>query len=69
MKSTAPDVTTYLQQVPAERRACLTALRQLCRETLIDYTESMDYGMPSYTKNGIVEVGFAQPKKLYLAVC
>ena len=67
MHSTAPDVLTYLQHVPADRVACLTTLRQLCLDTLIDYEEAMEYGMPSYKKNGTVEVAFASQKR-YIAL-
>ena len=62
MQSTAPDVTAYLEQVPEERRAALTRLRQLCLETLEGYDEAMAYGMPTYAKNGTPEVAFASQK-------
>ncbi|MCU0494735.1 MAG: DUF1801 domain-containing protein [Chloroflexaceae bacterium] len=62
MQSKATDVTTYLAQLPEERRACLNQLRQLCLETLEGYSEAMEYGMPCYTKNGTVEVAFASQK-------
>jgi uncharacterized protein YdhG (YjbR/CyaY superfamily) len=70
MHSTAPDVLTYLQHVPGDRVACLTTLRQLCLDTLLDYEEAMEYGMPCYKKNGTVEVAFASQKRyiaLYIA--
>jgi uncharacterized protein YdhG (YjbR/CyaY superfamily) len=70
MRSTAPDVPTYLQQVPVERAACLNELRQLCQTILNEYEEGMDYGMPCYKKNGTVEVAFASQKRyiaLYIA--
>ena len=70
MHSTAPDVVTYLEHVPPERVACLGELRQLCRKTLIEYEEGMDYGMPCYKKQGRVEVAFASQKRsiaLYIA--
>ena len=67
MHSTAPDVPTYLRHVPADPVACLTELRQLCLDTLIDYEEGMDYGMPCYKKNGTVEVAFASQKR-YIAL-
>jgi uncharacterized protein YdhG (YjbR/CyaY superfamily) len=69
MQSTATDVTAYLQELPEARRAALARLRQLCLDTLVGYEESMDYRMPGYKKNGLVEVGFASQKKyisLYL---
>ena len=66
MHSTAPDVLIYLQHVPENRVACLTTLRQLCLDTLLDYEEGMDYGMLCYKKNGTVEVAFASQKR-YIA--
>jgi uncharacterized protein YdhG (YjbR/CyaY superfamily) len=62
MQSTAPDVTAYLEQLPTERRAAIAALRQLCVATLEGYAEGMQYGMPSYAKDGVVEVAFASQK-------
>ena len=62
MQSTAPTVDAYLEQVPAERRAALLKLRELCRNTLRGYDETMEYGMPGYKKAGTVEVGFASQK-------
>ncbi|HEY0602010.1 MAG TPA: DUF1801 domain-containing protein [Herpetosiphonaceae bacterium] len=63
MQSTAPDVTSYIQEAPAERQPSLAALRQLCLETLAGYEECMAYGMPGYTRNGTIEVGFASQKR------
>lgn len=62
MQSTAKDVTTYLEEVPAERKAVLTELRKLCLATLTGFEESMTYGMPVYSRNGVVEIGFASQK-------
>ncbi len=62
MISQAPDVTTYIQEAPENRRQSLTTLRELCLDTLDGYEESMEYGMPSYKKDGIVEVAFASQK-------
>jgi uncharacterized protein YdhG (YjbR/CyaY superfamily) len=67
MQSTAPDVPTYLAEVPAARQASLTRLRELCLELLPGYVEGMLYGMPSYSKAGVVEVGFASQKQ-YVAL-
>ncbi|HEU4322330.1 MAG TPA: DUF1801 domain-containing protein [Roseiflexaceae bacterium] len=70
MQSDAPDVDTYLQQIPEQRRAALVALRELCREILAGYEERMQYGMPVYLRNGVGEVGFASQKhyiSLYIA--
>lgn len=62
MQSKAKDVATYLRELPEERRAPLTALRELCLETLTGYEEVMEYGMPGYKKDGVGEVGFASQK-------
>jgi uncharacterized protein YdhG (YjbR/CyaY superfamily) len=62
MQSKASNVGQYLKEVPAERLETLKQLRELCRTTLDGYDESMEYGMPSYTKDGIVEVAFASQK-------
>lgn len=62
MKSSAVDVSAYLQEIPVDRRACLTTLRNLCLDTLAGYEEDMDYGMPSYKRDGVVEVNFASQK-------
>lgn len=62
MQSKALDVGTYLQEAPEERREVLTAIRQLCLEELKGHEEGMEYGMPSYSRDGTVEVGFASQK-------
>jgi uncharacterized protein YdhG (YjbR/CyaY superfamily) len=69
MQSKAKDVTTYVQEAPAERQPYLAKLRELCLEVLTGYEEVMEYGMPGYKKNGVGEVGFASQKNyisLYL---
>jgi uncharacterized protein YdhG (YjbR/CyaY superfamily) len=62
MQSTAKDVSAYLEEVPAERRAALVELRKLCLVALKGFEESMSYGNPAYSRNGVVEVGFASQK-------
>jgi uncharacterized protein YdhG (YjbR/CyaY superfamily) len=62
MQSFAKTVTAYMKSVPAERKAALKKLRDLCRLTLTGFEESMDYGGPCYSRNGEVEVGFASQK-------
>jgi uncharacterized protein YdhG (YjbR/CyaY superfamily) len=37
-------------------------LREICLATLPGFEESMQYGMPSYSRNGTVEVAFASQK-------
>jgi len=62
MQSKAKTVTAYLKEVPAERKAALKKLRDLCRLTLTGFKESMTYGGPTYSRNGVVEVGFMSQK-------
>ena len=62
MQSNAKDVTAYLKEVPADRRATLERLRKLCLKHLKGFQESMDYGGPCYARNGEAEVGFASQK-------
>ncbi len=62
MQSTAKDVTSYLEEVPAERKAALVELRRQCLTVLNGFEESMQYGGPCYSRNGVIEVGFASQK-------
>ena len=63
MQSKAESVDQYLKEAPQERRESLNQLRKLCLENLVGYQESMQYGMPSYSKEGgEVEVAFASQK-------
>lgn len=62
MQSDAKNVTEYLKEAPSERKAALTKLRKLCRNSLKGFQESMMYGMAVYTHNGEAEVGFASQK-------
>jgi uncharacterized protein YdhG (YjbR/CyaY superfamily) len=63
MQSKAPDVSSYLEQLPDERRIALEKLRQFCRRFLRGYEECMEYGMPVYKRNGVAEVAFASQKQ------
>jgi uncharacterized protein YdhG (YjbR/CyaY superfamily) len=69
MQSSAKTVPAYLKKVPTEeRKAALKQLRDLCRLTLTGFKESMSYGMPGYSRTGVVvpcwddKVGFASQK-------
>ena len=62
MQSSAKTVPAYLKEIPESRRAVLKQLRELCRTTLTGFKESMQYGGPCYSRNGVVEVGFASQK-------
>src|SRR6266481_7894446 len=67
MTSKAPDVQTYIAEVPAQRRAAIEQLRNLCNQNLRGYQECMEYGMPGYRRNGVLEVAFASQKQ-YIAL-
>ena len=62
MQSNTKDVTTYIKEAPAERQEVLLKLQQMCREYLPSLEETMDYMVPSYKRNGEVEVAFASQK-------
>lgn len=62
MQSQAKTVTEYLLEAPEERLAVLKKLRALCRKHLNGFKETMEYGMPSYWREGVAEVGFASQK-------
>ena len=62
MQSKARDVTTYIDEAPPERQPALRRLREVCLAELDGFEETMDYGGPSYKRNGEVEVGFASQK-------
>jgi uncharacterized protein YdhG (YjbR/CyaY superfamily) len=62
MQSSAKTVPAYLKEVPAKHRDALKKLRDLCRATLTGFKESMEYGGPCYSRNGVVEVGFASQR-------
>ena len=67
MKSAAADVTAYIEDQPEAWRGSLEQLRAACRKHLRGYSEAMEYGMPSYSRQGQVEVGFAKQAK-YLSL-
>ena len=62
MQSAAKNVNDYLDEVPVERKQSITKLRDLCLDLLGGFEESMIYGMPSYSRDGEVEVAFASQK-------
>jgi len=67
MTSKATDIASYLKELPADRRAAIEKLRNLCRQQLAGYEECMEYGMPGYKRNGSLEVAFASQKQ-YIAL-
>lgn len=62
MQSQAKTVNEYLKEAPADRKAALKKLRELCRTHLTGFQEGMTYGGPTYSRNGVEEVGFASQK-------
>lgn len=63
MRSDADDVDGYLAQVPADRRAVLSGLRELCGQLLAGFDEAMRYGMPTYSRDGVAEIAWASQKR------
>ena len=62
MQSAAKDVDAYLREVPEDRRDAVAWLVETCRRELRGFVEDMSYGMPSYSRDGVVEVAFASQK-------
>jgi uncharacterized protein YdhG (YjbR/CyaY superfamily) len=62
-----PAVDRYLQHAPLGRRRALASLRSACHEELPDFTESLAYDMPSYGRDGAVEIAFASRQR-YLSL-
>jgi uncharacterized protein YdhG (YjbR/CyaY superfamily) len=65
--SDSADVDGYLAQVPEGRRAVLSEMRAACHELLTGFDESMRYGMPAYSRDGVTEIGWASQKR-YIAL-
>lgn len=62
MQSDLKSVDLYLKTVPRERKGAMDQLRQYCKKYLKGFEEAMEYGIPSYKRNGIVEVAFNSQK-------
>jgi uncharacterized protein YdhG (YjbR/CyaY superfamily) len=58
MRSTAANASSYIEEQPEAWRPALKRLRALCRRELKGYKEGMAYGMPSYSRDGAMEIGF-----------
>jgi uncharacterized protein YdhG (YjbR/CyaY superfamily) len=63
VQTDATDVDGYLAQVPEERRAALTEMRDACRRLLGGFAESMSHGMPTYSRDGTAEIAWASQKR------
>ena len=59
----AATVDEYIEHAPEERRHALARLRDECRERLTGFDEGMEYRMPSYRRDGIVELAFASQSR------
>lgn len=57
-----PEVDDYMATAPPERRPALEALREACLQLLPGFSESLDYGVPSYQRDQDVEIAFASQK-------
>jgi uncharacterized protein YdhG (YjbR/CyaY superfamily) len=60
---TVDTVADYLEEIPGGRGEALGRMRAACRELLLGFDESIQYGMPSYARDGVVEVAFANQKR------
>jgi len=67
MISKAADVATYINEVPADRKAVMKKLRTLSRKIFKGCEESVDYGMPVYKRNGVMQFAFASQRQ-YVAL-
>ena len=57
------EVDAYIETAPPERQDTLTRLREECRTRLEGYEEGMEFRMPSYRRDGVVEVSFANQSR------
>jgi uncharacterized protein YdhG (YjbR/CyaY superfamily) len=60
MQSAATTVTSYLEDQPDDWKPVLRKLRAACRRELRGAKEEMRHGMPSYVRDGEMEVAFAK---------
>lgn len=60
MQSQAQTVDDYLETIPEERRAALAKLRAYGHGVLTGYDESMNYNMPTYTRDEEMAIAFAR---------
>jgi uncharacterized protein YdhG (YjbR/CyaY superfamily) len=69
MKSKAATVTEYLAQLPPDRRAALSKLRDLVRKTVPEAVEGMQYGMAAYTLGEVLCGLGSQKNHMAFYVC
>lgn len=66
MTSKCKTVDEYLENLPENIRSALTEIRKWIFEVCPDVTESMAYGMPAYTFNGLYCAFAAQKRYMSL---
>ncbi|MCC6643517.1 DUF1801 domain-containing protein [Candidatus Peregrinibacteria bacterium] len=62
MQSKAKTVTEYLKEVPSDRLDTLLEIRDLCLQNLNGFQESMQYGMPTYSRNNVAAFSWNSQK-------
>jgi len=67
VSSQAPDVSAYIDEVPAARREAMLVLRELVRRVRPEATESMRFRMPTYDLDGQDWCAFASQKQ-YISI-
>ena len=55
-------VAAYIEQQSSDWKPTLKKLRAACRRELTGYVEEIRHGMPSYTRDGQIEVAFAKQR-------
>ena len=58
-----PDIDSYLQDVPPEKKAALETLRAQIKELVPGLVECISYGLPAFRHNGKVLCGFGAAVK------
>ena len=58
-----PAVSSYLEAASDTRQPMLATLRAECQKALTGFDECIDHGMPSYRRDGTVEIAFADQKQ------
>jgi uncharacterized protein YdhG (YjbR/CyaY superfamily) len=62
MQSRAKTVTEYMKEVPSDQLDVLTEFREICLRNLPGFRESMEFGMPSYSRDSQIEVAWQSQK-------
>ncbi len=63
MISKATDVDGYMAELTEERRPVMEKLRALYLRMLPGYEETIEYGMPCYKLDGVLQVSIASQKQ------